>query len=121
MRQGTLSFFWKRPNAQRAISDPLLFPAIFNTGYEITSLVHPKDMLQKLPEKPLFSIAASDALELVAFVMNSYQFANVIERSGKGLKVFTALQDYFVHLQIRNIDNFPVLSVRCFFLGSQRN
>ena len=78
-------------------------------------------MLQKLPEKPLFSIAASDALELVAFVMNSYQFANVIEKSGKGLKVFTALQDYFVHLQIRNIDNFPVLSVRCFFLGPQRN
>ena len=37
-----------------------------------------------------------------------YHFAKVIQDSKKGIKEFTALQDYYVHLQMRTIETFPV-------------
>lgn len=41
-------------------------------------------------------------------VICRYHFAKVIQDSKKGIKDFTALQDYYVHLQMRTIETFPV-------------
>ena len=35
----------------------------------------------------------------------------VIQDSKKGIKEFIALQDYYVHLQMRTIETFPVVTI----------
>ena len=69
-------------------------------------------MLEKLPEKPMFSVALGDLYvinEIGVHMMTSrYHFSKVVKDSKKGLKTFTALKDYYLHIQTRDIDNFPV-------------
>ena len=56
-----MSFICKCSNACCALSDSILFSTLFNLGYELLTPFNYVDMLNKLPEQPLFSIAAGDA------------------------------------------------------------
>ena len=57
--------------------------------------------------------------DVSCFIIYSYQFVKVIKKSGTGLKAFTSLEDYYVHFQIRNIENFPVIILSFFSIGSK--
>lgn len=41
--------------------------------------------------------------------IDRYHFSKIVKESKKGLKGFTALNDYYLHIQMRDIDNFPVI------------
>ena len=45
---------------------------------------------------------------LTLILINRNHFSKIIKDSGKGIKDFTALKEYYVHIQLRNVESFPV-------------
>lgn len=87
-----------------------MLSTLFDLGYCVIYIILSVDMLEKLPEKPMFSVATGDLFSLSDCIINRYHFAKIVKDSKKGLKSFTALNDYYMHIQMRDIDNFPVNS-----------
>lgn len=65
-------------------------------------------MLKKLPEKPLFSITAGELYDYPLFLLSRFHVAKTVKGMKGGLKAFTALNDYYMHIQTRDIEQFPV-------------
>lgn len=87
-----------------------MLSTLFDLGYCVIHIILSVDMLEKLPEKPMFSVATGDLFSLSDCIINRYHFAKIVKDCKKGLKSFTALNDYYMHIQMRDIDNFPVNS-----------